>query len=171
MKLVALRAAILCAASTVGAGIGLLVRPDARALVLDVYALTLGGIVLLALVRLTRLLAPVGGASAFERALEAMRPAPDRPAELALERDVELSRVSAFHLHVRLRPVLREIAAHRLSARYGIELDREPGRAQDLVGAQAWELVRPDRALPADRLAAGPSLRSLGEAVDELERL
>jgi hypothetical protein len=67
--------------------------------------------------------------------------------------------------------VLREIAALRLRRRYGVELDREPGRARELVPSAAWEVVRPDRPPPQDRLASGPSLASLGQVVSELERL
>jgi hypothetical protein len=55
--------------------------------------------------------------------------------------------------------------------RYGIDLDAEPGRARELVGASAWELVRPDRAAPRDRLAAGPPLSSMRDVVADLERI
>ena len=65
----------------------------------------------------------------------------DRPA-------LDLAEASAFDLHHALRPIVREIAAARL-ARRGISLDRQPDRAQALLGAQAWELVRPDREAPS----------------------
>jgi hypothetical protein len=66
---------------------------------------------------------------------------------------------------------LREVAAHRLRARYGVELDAEPARAHELVGAAAWELVRPDRPPPADRLSTGPTLGELRTVIDELEAI
>ncbi len=100
-----------------------------------------------------------------------MRRRPSDTEELALARDVELSSMSAFHLHVRLRPVLQMIAAHRLSARYGVDLEAEATRARELVPAAAWELVRPERPPPEDRLAAGPPLAHLALVVSELERL
>ena len=109
--------------------------------------------------------------SRFDGALAAMRRAAPPSRGPALERDIELSRINAFHFHVRLRPVLREIAAIRLRRRYGVELDREPARARELVASAAWEVVRPDRPPPQDRLASGPSLASLREVVSELERL
>src|SRR2546423_845596 len=64
-----------------------------------------------------------------------------------------------------------EIAAHRLRTRYGVELDREAVRARELVGAQAWELVRPDRPPPKDRLARGPDADELAVVVDQLEAI
>ena len=85
--------------------------------------------------------------------------------------DVQQSVASSFHLHMRLRPILREIAAHRLSMRFGVDLDREPERARELIGVEAWELVRPERPPPSDRLAPGPSASHLSKVVEELERI
>ena len=82
-----------------------------------------------------------------------------------------LSTKTAFYLHYRIRPELREIAAYRLSSRRGIDLDGEPDAARRLLGPEAWELVRPDREPPADRLGPGSSLRELAAAVDALERV
>jgi hypothetical protein len=107
----------------------------------------------------------------LDQALNRMRALPPDSDELTVVRDLELSRASAFHLHVRLRPLFREIAAHRLRKHYGVELESEPERARELVGTAAWELVRPDRLPPADRLAKGPPLSLLREVVDELERV
>jgi hypothetical protein len=100
-----------------------------------------------------------------------MRRSPPDTGELTLVRDLELSTYSAFHLHTRVRPVLRDVAAHRLRTRYGVELDAEPTRARELVGAACWELVRPDRQPPEDRLAVGPSVPELRLVVDELEAI
>jgi hypothetical protein len=142
-----------------------------RDVLLDVYLLAMGGVLLLALVRTTRVKAPAAGPSQLDRARERMETLPADSAELTLVRELELSRMSAFHLHVRLRPVLREIAAHRLRRRYGVELADEPGRARELIGSAAWEIVRPERPPPRDRLATGPSFAQLREVVDELERV
>jgi hypothetical protein len=142
-----------------------------RDVLLDAYLLALGGVLLLALVRTTRAKAPAGGPSELERALERMKTIPADSGELSLVRDLELSTMSAFHLHVRLRPVLREIAAHRLRKRYGVELESEPERARELIPSGAWELVRPHRPPPAERLAPGPPLSHLREVIGELERV
>jgi hypothetical protein len=141
------------------------------AILLDVYLLALGGVLLLALVRIARVKGPAEGSSQLDRALSAMRSARPHQDELGLVHDVEFSTLNAFHLHLRLRPVLREIAAHRLLNRYGVELDAEPARARELVGAAAWEAVRPDRPSPRDRLAVGPPLSDLRKVVVDLERL
>ena len=100
-----------------------------------------------------------------------MRRAPSESGEPALEREVELSTYNAFHFYARMRPLLRDIAAHRLRSRYGVELDAEPARARELVGSEAWGVVRPDRRAPDDRLASGPSVDELRVVVDELEAI
>jgi len=156
---------------SVGIGITAWATSGISDVLLDAYLLAIGGVLLLALVRATRAQAPAGGPSNFDRALADMRGRPLDTGELALARDLDLSTMSAFHLHVRLRPLLREIAAHRLRARYGIELDAEPARAREFVGPAAWDVVRPDRLPPDDRLAAGPPASSFRELVADLEKI
>jgi hypothetical protein len=141
-----------------------------RALILDLWLLGIAAVLLLALYRTARLLAP-GHPSPLDAALARMRPREAPVPELALERDVALSRAMEFHFHVRLRPVLREIAAHKLRSRYGVELEREPARARELVPARAWAVVDPARPVPEDRLAPGPTAEELSALVTELERL
>lgn len=156
---------------SVGIGIAAWASSGLSTILLDVYLLAIGGILLLALVRTTRAQAPRDRPSDFDRALAAMRHRPPDTGQPVLVRDLDLAILSAFHLHVRLRPLLREIAAHRLRANYGIDLDAEPARARELVGPAAWEVVRPDRLPPDDRLAAGPPASYFRELVTELERL
>jgi hypothetical protein len=153
------------------AGIVAVASSGAHALLLDVYLLCMGAVVLLALVRTTRAQAPAQRRSELDQALAAMRRRPTDAGELTLARDLELSTYNAFHLHARLRPVLRDIAAHRLRTRYGVELDAEAGRARELVGGHAWELVRPDRPAPQDRLARGPDIAELELVVNDLEAI
>ena len=143
-----------------------------RDALLEVYLLGIGGVLLLALVRTTSEREPGTGTSDFDRALDDMsRRYPSDSGELSLVHDVQQSVASTFHLHTRLRPVLREIAAHRLSMRFGVDLDRDQERARELIGADAWELVRPGRPPPGDRLAAGPPASHLSKVVEELERI
>lgn len=156
---------------SVALGIAAFTTSGLRAVFLDAYLLAMGGVLLLALVRTTRARAPAGKGSELDRALATMRMSPPDTGQLGLVRDVEFSVLSTFHLHARLRPVLREIAAHRLLTRYGVDLDAEPARARELLGASAWEIVRPNRPPPADRLASGPSVSDLSEVVAELERV
>jgi hypothetical protein len=154
---------------TAAAAVAALASSGVNAIVLDVYLLSLGGVILLALVRTTRTYAPRPRTSQFDAALAAMRRTPAESGEPALVRELELSTYNGFHFHSRLRPLLRDVAAHRLRSRYGVELDAEPVRARELVGAAAWDVVRPDRPPPSDRMAAGPTAAELRVVVDELE--
>lgn len=171
MNRITWRALKLGAAVSAAAGIVAIASSGAHALLLDVYLLCICAVILLALVRTTRVQAPVQSSSAFDRALAGMRRQPADSGEPTLARELELSTYNAFHLHARVRPVLRDIAAHRLRTRYGVELDAEAGRARELIGVHAWELVRPDRPAPRDRLARGPTVAELHLIVDELEAI
>jgi hypothetical protein len=168
---IAARALKVALALTAVVGFTALAVSGARNVLLDVYLLGMGAVLLLAFVRTTREAGPSGDKSDFDRALAELARRPPESGELALVNDVKQSTVSSFHLHVRLRPVLREIAAHRLWMRFGVELDRQPAQARELMGTAAWELVRPDRPFPVDRLAAGPRPADLRTVVEELERI
>jgi hypothetical protein len=165
------RAVVVGTLITIGALIALFASSGVRARVLDAYLVALGGVLMLMLIRTARALLADRPRSAFDAALAEMRrqPRPDRG--VALEREVELSRLNEFHFYRRLCPILREIAAVRLRRHYGVELDREPARARELVPSAAWDVIRPDRQPLQDRLAWGPSLASMREVVSELERL
>jgi len=171
MNEIVVRAVKVALVVTIAIGIASYFSKGLRTILLDAYLLAMGGVFLLALVRTTRAKAPAPGPSNFDRALVTMHRRPVDTGALALVRELDLSTLSAFHLHARLRPLLREIASHRLLRRYGVDLDAEPARARELVGAAAWELVRPHRPPPDDRLAPGPPVSHLREVVAELERL
>lgn len=98
-----------------------------------------------------------GRRSAVERVVRGRRGrAPALPASLEeLDRLVRWRVSTAGDVHFRLRPVVREIAAHRLSRGHGVDLDTSPATARRLLGEAAFELVRPDRPAPPDRLAPG----------------
>jgi hypothetical protein len=170
MRRIAARALRLAVAVSAVAGTVAVFVQGSRALILDIWLLAIAAVLLLAIFRIARLLAP-RTISPLDDAVRRMRPQRVSVPELSLQRDVELSRANALHFHIRLRPVLREIAAHRVRSRYGIELEREPGRARELIPAAAWELVDPHRPPPEDRLGPGPSVESLSVVVGELERL
>jgi hypothetical protein len=142
-----------------------------RSVLVDAYLFAIGGVLLLAFVRAARGKAAVADSSAYDAALAKLQAIPPDTGALAVANDLDQSTASAFHLHVRLCPLLREIASSRLRLRYGVDLFADPRRAQELVGALAWELVDPRRPPPRDRLAPGPSLAYLRDVIDELERL
>jgi hypothetical protein len=166
------RALVTGALISAGAGIALVFTSGVRRTVVDIYLLVVLGVVMLALFRVARELRKSRAVSPFEAALVAMRtPHQEETAPLDAERDIELSRIETLHFHVRVRPVLREIAAHRLRTRYAVELDREPERARELLPSDVWEVVRPERPFPSDRLAAGPTLAEQRKLLDGLEAI
>ena len=87
-----------------------------------------------------------------------------------LDRVVSAATSHAGDLHVRLRPILREIAADGLRRR-GVELDAQPQAAQALLAPETWELVRPDRPRPDDPFARGLAPARLDAVLDDLEAL
>lgn len=130
-------------------------------LVLELATLVAGALVLVALVPRVR-----------DRARgRRVRRQAARPAALErIEWVVQSSRQTAGDVHVRVRPLLREIAAPLLSRR-GVRLDAEPERARALLGDELWEVVRPDRQRPQERRARGLELAELERLVRRLERL
>jgi hypothetical protein len=97
--------------------------------------------------------------------------APKPPAELErIDRLLVLGAANAFDAHHRVRPLLRELAAERLHARYGVDLDREPARAHELLGEDLWNVVRPDLEL-RHRNAPGLAIDRTARLVDRLEAL
>jgi hypothetical protein len=156
--------------ATVLAVVALVAAPDRRDLIVDIYVLSLGGIAVLRLVGLTRRRLAPGERSEFDDALRPGRFESVRVAERdKLEREIELGLQTAFDFHFRLRPTLVEIARNRLAGR-GISLEDER-RARDVLGPEAWELLRPDRDQPRERNAPSLSTDELGGLVATLERI
>lgn len=109
--------------------------------------------------------------SAFDAAFASARRTYTRPASLErAEREVALATGTAFDVHYRLRPSLRAVASGLLLRR-GVDLERSPERARELVGPDVWELIRPDRPAPDDRTAPGLPLAAVERAVGDLERM
>jgi hypothetical protein len=146
--------------------------PVGSGLVLDVYLLFLGGVALLALVRTTAVAQPGSARSPFDRALREPKPRPQRPSDLLrLEQQVALAATTAFDVHHRLRPIVREIAAQRLWRRHAVDLEHDQKRAQSLLRDDVWELARHDRPAPGDPFAPGLDVGSMRLVVEELERV
>jgi hypothetical protein len=100
------------------------------------------------------------------------RPAPVRQVRglEELEHAVEFSQSTAFDFHYRLRPHLVQVASHRLAVR-GVRLEAQPDRARQLLGEEAWELVRPDRPPPERRNDRGLELATLRRVVARIDAL
>lgn len=146
-------------------------EPAQRPLAVHVYLLVAGGLALATFAVAAHRAAPPG-ASPFAAALQAGPPPDERVPELErLERALELAQGSAFDVHYRLRPLLREIAAQLLASRRGIDLGANEAAARDALGPEAWEIVRPDRPRPLDRGAPGANVTQLRAIVEALERV
>ncbi len=87
-----------------------------------------------------------------------------------LDRVVSAATSHAGDLHLRLRPILREIAVDGLRRR-GVDLDAQPRAAQALLAPETWDLVRPDRPRPDDAFARGLAPGRLNAVLDDLEAL
>lgn len=136
------------------------------------------GIVLLAAIAFTELFRAVRfadepGARAARRFEEALRPRQvrhRRPAELErMEREIVVGAAAAVWARHRLLPRLRAAAAARLSVRHGIDLDRDPQAARDLLGEETWGLLHLPK--PADSAAPGISLQQVDTLLTRLESL
>ena len=148
------------------------VAPVSRERLLDVFVLLVGALLLFVLVRWTALAGGERGLSLYDRALARRGRRPQRPDDLeSLERTVVLAAGSAFDLHARLCPLLREVAADRLSAVHGLRLDGGSAEVRSALGPGLWELVRPDREPPEERFSPGLPLDRLAAHVDSLERI
>lgn len=109
---------------------------------------------------------------AFDRALRTRRSRAPRLRELErIEHDVVQGAANPLDLHRRLRPLLRQIAAHRLAARHGVALDSGDGQAHRLLGDEAWALLRPDRELPDERRGPRLGVHEIEAIVGRLETL
>jgi hypothetical protein len=95
-----------------------------------------------------------------------------RPPDLErTERMVVMAVTTAFDLHFRLRPVLREVAEQRLADRRGLRLDSGDPRVQEVCGEELWEVVRPDRKPPDHRYRPGLDAAALERVVAQLEEI
>lgn len=85
-----------------------------------------------------------------------------------MERMVLFGQASGYDFESRLRPRLIAIAEQRL-ATYGLTLESPPERLRALLGADAWELVRPDYRPVDDRRRFGVRWPLLVRAVEGLD--
>ncbi len=152
-------------------GIVVIAAPGRRELAVHLFLLAVLAIALVASLAATKVAIPPHRSS-FELAFQPSASVPSHPASLLkVEREVAMARETAFDVHFRLRPLLRPIAGGLLLARLGIDIDRAPERARESIGAETWDLLRPDRSAPADRAAPGFSVDRIDRIVGELEDL
>ena len=154
---------------TVGLVIALGLRPASTREIVAAYILALTAIAFLTLARMGRTTDEWERATShLEHALAPRKVTRVRPTELIrVERDLTLSIANAGELHARLLPKLREVAAARLLLRHDVSL----ANAHELLGDDAWDLLRPDRPAPEDRSAPGVPLPRIAALVETIERL
>jgi hypothetical protein len=139
---------------------------------LAIWVVLVTALVLLGLLRHSRERGGPASARRFEQALRARKRGASQPEELVrMERELVLGSADADHAHRRLLPLLRAAAAARLSARHGIELERRPEAARALLGADVWELLRPDRPQPEDRHGPGVPRERVAAVIERVESL
>jgi hypothetical protein len=142
--------------------------PGRAGLAVRVYALILAATALaLVLVALRRAFPPERPLRDSRRARRARR---SPPASLdRIENEAALGVAGSFDLHFRLVPRLRSIAGGLLASRRRLSLETQTEAAHALLGDITWELVRPDRQAPDDRLARGLEPDDLDRVVEALE--
>ncbi len=96
------------------------------------------------------------------------RPEQRLPQLAQVERQVRFALTNPVDAH-RLRRSLRTIAAQRLAARHGIDLDANPAAARAVLGAEVWELLGPTPPGPVPRDGGGFGTRQLRAILDTLE--
>jgi hypothetical protein len=157
---------------TAGLVLALVFRPGEWRLAVDAWLLALGAVALAAAVAATRGAHPRQGGSPFEPGRRKPGRPPEPLAQLArVEREVEMASGTAFDVHYRLRPLLRDVARHRLATRRGLILDSGSEAVQAALGQDLWALVRPDRLPPRYHHDPGLSVKNIREAVETLERI
>ena len=167
MKRLFLAWLFLTSLAAVVLGFARLIAPGWFELELDIFILVVGGIALVDVVILLRNAYPLEHVPEIAAALVREAEPSQRPPQLErLEREVTMATATAFDLHARLRPQLREIAEMRLATR-GVRLED----AQGVLDEDLWELVRPDRPPPANRHADGIPPAELRRAIEALEAL
>jgi hypothetical protein len=160
-------AGALAALGAVPLVICVVVLPGDRSLAFDVYVLYLGAVLLYVLARMT--------SAARERKpipAKAKKPSDARVGELVrIERDVVLATGSGFDRQMRVGPLMRDIARHKLWTRQGVELEENPERARELLGDEVWGLLRAGRPDPNSRYARGADVAELRQILERIERV
>lgn len=144
-----------------------LFAPGRLELAVRIYALILSAAVIVVLLSALRRAYP-DETSLGEPAARPARTTPP-PSLARIEHEAALGVAGSFDLHYRLVPRLRALATGLLASRRRVSLDSSPDAARARLGEATWELVRPDRPAPEDRLAGGVTPRELGQVVDALE--
>jgi len=152
-------------------GVDLIFRPIPFGFAFRAWLVALGGLAAAALVRAS--LAPYRRVLVEPVRFRRRRPvATERPAGLEeVERAVDFAVWNPADLNRRLRPLLREVAAHRLQTRRGLDIERNPAASKLLLGEVAWDLVDVPAADEPGVRRAGASPVAIRATITRLEEL
>lgn len=155
--------AVLLGACTAAVVALALAEPGWRDVLVRGYVFAFGALAMAALVAAAGDSFPRRRPSPLDAALAATPPPePPLPQLERAVREVTLGSARAFDLHRTLLPQLREVAAARL--------ERSGRTAGPATLGRWWELLRPDREPPSDRLEAGLPLPELRRLLRDLQR-
>jgi hypothetical protein len=144
--------------------------PGRLGLVVRIYALVVCAVVLLLALDALRRAFP--RATPLHPPTGRLRPRGSPPPSLAqIEHETALGVAGVFDLHHLLLPRLRAIAAGLAAMRRNVSLESDPEAGRRILGDEVWDLLRPDRPPPEDRLARGIPTSELRRVVDSLERI
>jgi hypothetical protein len=139
----------------------------------QIFVIVLGALVIRLLVEAVRVATWAPGPFPFDEALleppEREIPRSREPDRIAFE--VGAATYRALELHHRLRRRLRRLAADRLAAEHGVDLDTDQDASRLLLGADAWDLLRPDHEPPEDRFGPGMPIEDVTRIVTAVEDL
>jgi hypothetical protein len=155
---------VLFVLSSLICGYVALAQPNLRNVTLHIYVFLVGGLLMLGVVAAAGDRVPRRQRSELDRALAESKHLDPRVSDLEkTEREVTLATATAYDLHFRLLPHLREIAQCRLE---------RSGKTSgpDTLGPW-WDLLRPDRPEPDDRFGPGIKHAELRALVSDLERM
>ena len=165
MRRLALRLAGLALAATAALLLVVDLGVKRRGLAVEIYLDVVCGLLLIELVAAIRSRLPVARELHWRRVPRPVSKAA-RPQQLEwLERQVGDAVDAGYELPFRFRSFVRAIAVAALVRRHGISIDREPKRAEAIVGPRIWKLIRPDD--PATKLPPG----GFQALVDDLEAI
>jgi hypothetical protein len=161
-------ACLLAAAGAIPLIITVIVLPGDRSLAFDAYVLYLGAVLLFVLARMT------SGARGRRKPIppKKEKPSDNRLPELArIEREIVLATASGFERQLRVGPLVRDIARHKLWTRRGVDLDEQPERAQELLGPDVWRVLRAGRPEPNARYHPGADVSELRQILERIEKV
>lgn len=165
------RTALVVAALAGAAALGIaLAPPESQASLARIGILVVG---IVAAWRVLGRSSAVTAPSPEQFEVELARPAApsfEIPGLRAIETDLRMAIANAYGRELRLKPIVRELAAWRLARNHGVDLAGSPEAAQRILGEPLWELVRPAEAFP-DFRAAGVPLADVQAGIDRLERI